>query len=236
MERNWKSFACGSFLAAALALGLCSSALATGTPELELTSGAHSTGIIIGSGDTVHFNGTLNGWDIFLEAGASNSPDLSPDYGIDLSSILLVCEVAACENSPLTVTLSDIGFTDVPPALFSSYEAISQTTTGTNSPSIAQTSWWGSTYFSETTQIGSTIGFTGAPIIDQTVTTGGGGPTAPYSLTLRDVFDANSTAGTPDTTFNGTGDIGGAPEPRTMLLFGSGLLAMASVVRRLRRA
>ena len=235
MERNWKSFASGSFLVAILALGLCSSALATGTPELMLTSGGTSI-TKVGIGNSVFFNGIVNGRSVFLEAGASNSPHLSPSYGIDLASIQLMCALSSCQNDPLTITLSDIGFTDVPPALFSSYTAITQTTTGPNAPSVSQTSWWGpSSYFSETTQIGSTIGFTGAPIVGQTATTGGGGPTAPYSLTAQDVFSANQS-GTLTTIFNGTGDIGAAPEPRTMLLFGSGLLAMASFVRRLRRA
>ena len=56
---------------------------------------------------------------------------------------------------------------------------------------------------------------------------------SPYSLTIEDTF----TSGTNATTFDlANVEIAATPEPRTMLLFGTGLLVFAGILRRRRRA
>ena len=226
----------------AVAIGL-SAGTALATPiELTATSGTGpSTSILLpGSGDQVSYsNADFNGWNIRIAMGFSNSPSLA-------SGALDLTTVANCLTTcnPLTIAISDIGFT-TPLAPNGLATGLSDTALG-GSASITQwafmdtaNTYFGSTDPNASSDFGGAYDASTASLIGTVTVNGGGagssadggsGAAGPYSLTLVDQFcsdpaGANGTCAG-GTSFSSDGAIT-APEPGGLALFGAGLLGAA---------
>lgn len=219
----------GSLLVVLLALGLCcSAAFADGTVELHLVSnGITQSYTGSGSPSTVDFlTTTIDGWSVHVVFGVSGSPGLSPD-GLSLFSETVSCSSSNCEGHPLDILLSDVGFTETVSSLSSTYSE--DTTRGTGS-STEQSAWVtsGNHYFGTGTSLGTVGPFHGVGDFGPT-SVAGPGASGTYSLTLEDTFTAS---GNPATFTAATGEIDPTPEPRSVLLFGTGLLLFGTILRR----
>ena len=177
-----------------------------------------------------YFNPNFNGWDIYaVLTGNSNSPSLTP-FGIDLAGTIAACTNATgCD--PLTVSISDVGFT-TPASSFATAMTDIQTGSGT----VTQQAYYDLTnaYFG----MGGTIVGAGNPLSlsatgSMTGTGVGTMSGGPYSLPLIQTFNTSCTmAGC--TSFTVGGNITGAtvPEPGTLALFGASLLGLGLFMRR----
>ncbi len=86
---------------------------ALATPELNIVSGGSNV-TFNGSGDQVLYANDVNGWNVSLVLGLSNSPDLSGTpggFGVQLTSVEATCFGGGCSTDPLDIFLSDTGFT-----------------------------------------------------------------------------------------------------------------------------
>ena len=219
-------------LAATALAALASTALAAPIKMTLSSGGSTVTGLSFYpvTNAVGYVNPNFNGWDIYaVLTGNSNSPSLTP-FGLNLAGT-----VAACTNAngcdPLTVSISDVGFT-APASSFATALTDIQTGTGT----VTQQAYYDLTdaYFGT----GGTIAGSANPLSLSTTggTTGmGGGPVSggPYSLTLVQTFNTSCTmAGC--TSFTVGGNITGAtvPEPGTLALFGASLLGLGLFMRR----
>lgn len=220
-----------SMLGLAAAIGVLATGTALATPiEMQITTGAHTTGVLMGTGGTVtYMNANFGGWDIKLTLGDSNSPSLQP-YGLDLSSLTAECSMkGGC--SSLTIAISD---TDFAGPLSAGGLATSMSGLVTGPGTVTQWAYVDSTdtYFGKGSLIG-TFSRTGPGIVSGTAV-GGGGSAGPFSLTLIDTLSGCSGRGC--ATFSLDNDIVAAPEPGTLALFGAGLLGCALFVGRRRRS
>jgi len=200
----------------------------TSTPELEITSGTTTTGVLVGSGGSVSYsNADFAGWDITIIAGASNSPTLVP-FGLDLTTLSAECELTtACAS--LTVELSDIGYTQTPvPQMVVGY---SSTQTGA-AASDSESGYYSTTntYFATTSLVGTVGPFVGAGTFAGSKIGPGPGTTTPYSLTLINTFAGCAGAGC--ASYSSDSNITGVPEPASVALFGTVLVFCASRLRR----
>jgi hypothetical protein len=209
-------------------------------PELIITTGANTTGVITGSaaaggGGTVSYlNTNFGGWNIsFLGMvpgviGASSSPSLTP-FGLEIQNFTAACVTGNC--AALTVSLSDINFTQPVTGFQTTY---SSTNTGAGA-STSQTAWvgLGNSYFATTSLIGSIGPLTGTG--GQGSVQGGppAGPTA-FSLTLEDTFAGCS--GSNCVSYSSDGNLTGVPEPVGVVLFGTVLALCGSRLRRRKSA
>src|SRR5215475_1565379 len=163
--------------------GFASNAVAT--VELRLSSGAATTGVLLGAPcgteTCVTFNGPVGDWNINLTTGFSNGP-VNPI--MDLSSFDATSSASA---APLEVELSDNGFI-VSPLLFrlkSSGSIVSGIGTATYSAYFDT----GNTDFAKTTLIGTL----GPYSTDYATNTTGASPAGtPYSLTEDLVLTAGA--------------------------------------------
>ena len=231
-----------SMLIGAAVMAIATSAFAA-TDALELTAAGLTatitdggvcvgTGCALLSGDinpstgTTSVTGTIDGWTINIASGTSHSPGLVP-FGLDLTSLTATCNPGApCTTSPLHVLFSDMNFTTSTPAGgFTTFYSATITGGGTTSESAFFDN--GNALFTETTLIG-TVGPFSAPG-SSGIAHGGPIPAVSlYSLTLDQTFtDANGGA----VSFSVDGNVT-APEPGTLALLGSGLLALAGFARK----
>lgn len=218
-----KSISKLSLVVGALAAG---AAYASGI-ELNVSSGA-STDSVSGSSSVIFSSPNFNGWDISVIGGTSNSPSATP-FGLDLTTFSATCtSKTGCSKNPLTVSISDIGFTSVV-----GHPGFSNTLTDlqTGIGSVTQTDSYGlsDAYFDTSGAIGSvTLMSTGVGSVS------GGGPAGPaaYSLTVTDVLTAGSKG---EVTFSLDGEVAAVPEPAALVLFGAGLIGCAIAIRRRQR-
>lgn len=231
-------------LGVAAAIGVAAAGAALATPiELTAVSGTGGTTVFLpntgGGGIVSYSNADFNGWNIELAYGISNSPSL----GLTLMTATTNCLIAAC--SPLTIGVSDIGFT-MPVGPNGLGTSLANVITGTGAPSMV-TQWaymdTGNAYFGSTDanaagdfggyydpSTASLIGMLTVDGLNKASAMGGTGTSGPYSLTLVDQF-CSYPPGT-DGSCNGglslsaTGGIT-APEPGSLALFGAGLLGLA---------
>jgi len=222
-------------LAVITVLGVANLAFATSTTDqLQLHSGA--TTITVTDNEvspqldgnpadgTITWSGTIDGWTIAVAGGETFSPSAVP-IGLDIFSLTASCSGGGCSTDNLTISYSDINFTTpVPAGGFSTFFSAT-IANGTAS----QTAWddTSNTIFGHGTPIG-TVGPFSAPGNHGTAT--GGGPAGPgaYSLTITDTINAGSSV----TAVSLDGNITAVPEPSSLVLFGTGLLAFASFAKR----
>ncbi len=99
-------------LIAASAGVLCGGTALAGPIEMFLSSGNHTTPLLIGGTGTpssVSYVGTLNGWTI--EQGTGGTSYAPNQVGLNLSDYVVTCAGGGCSQSPLTVVISATGFT-----------------------------------------------------------------------------------------------------------------------------
>jgi len=216
------------FLAMAL-VGICfvfTCSIAQAQTELVIQSGAVTDVFSSVGGAINQLNLTVNGWHIASVSGVSNTPVLEPGFGILQGSVVVSCSNATCEGTTLSIAFSSINFTQTAAGFYSSYSA---TETG---GSTSQKAWIdaGNSYLGTGSFIGE-LTFSGKipGFLTNTLTGGGPAGPSPYSLTILDSF--TTAAGTP-ATFTTQGFVSATPEPTSMFLMGTGLLAMGGLLRR----
>jgi PEP-CTERM motif len=199
--------------------------------EIMVTSGGSTFTSPMGTGVTTYSNSNFNGWNIFVIAGSSNSPGLTP-YGIDLTT-LAACTTGTCLTTPLVILYSDVGF--MGPVSAGGFQT-TYSATLTGSGTTTEIAWATSNNLLFTkgaaNLIGSAVGPFSASGGFGTVTGGPAELTPPYSLTIQETFNANSGI----SSFSGDANITATPEPSSLVLFGTGLLMVPmGLKRRLRK-
>jgi hypothetical protein len=209
----------------AIATAFCGSAFASATQEFEICVGAtcvgptHTTNVPGGK----DYVAELDGW-VVSAFGTSNTPHL----GLMDNNTLVTCTALSCVGAgdSLTVKFTDKSFTPIGD-LNTTFSGDLTAMTATQSA-----------YFDTSNTLfgtGHLIGMVGpfGPGVFSGEAGDGAPGHKPYSLTIADSFTAGNDTTDSATTF---GAIDPIPEPRSMILFGSGLLLMASLIRRLRHA
>jgi hypothetical protein len=199
--------------------------------EIEIESSGAPAVITVGG---LYSNANYNGWDITVIAGSNFSPTLSP-YGLDLS-VLASCTGGSCLMAPLDVFYTAQNFTQVVPTLgFQTTYSSTQTGAGTTTRAITwadstNTLFGGGIPPLGADQLGS-VGTFSAPGGFGTVSGGPGeGPSA-YSLTIEEIFNANSS-NVASFSVNGNLTAAAVPVPPSLALLASGLLAATLLKRR----
>jgi hypothetical protein len=181
------------------------------------------------SAGTTTAAGQINGWTISITSGTSASPSDLP-FGLDISSFTATCTGlpgAGCSTQSLDIQFSDINFSPASPAFVTGYSLTSLTGTGSTSESAYYSN--SDDLFAETTLIGAVGPLTG---VGGSTVSGGVGSVAPYSLTLDQVFAADTSSAAVD--YSVDGQISSVPEPGAVILFGTVLVFCASRLRRRR--
>ncbi len=192
---------------------------ASATAELDLTSGASTTGVIVGApcgfGSCVVFNGTVGAWTINLVGGLSAGPG---NPLMDLSSLNATTSGTA---SPLDVVLSDNGFTRANAlwGLASSGNLVS----GTGSATLSAYLDNGNTDFAKTTLIG-TLG----PSSAMYATSGTFSASAVPNYALTE--DLRLTAGSGGVVWSTDSSVTPVPEPPSLVLMSSALPGLTGLV------
>jgi hypothetical protein len=188
--------------------------------SIQVVSGA-TTITVPGTGAATYSNSNLNGWDITIAAGASNSPGLSP-YGLDLTSISATCTGGACSANPLDIFYSDTGFTgSVAAGGFQTTYSATITGSGTST----EIAWASSADTLFALGLGNKIGTTVGPFSASGgfgTSAGGPGLVGPYSLTIEEIFNDNGGSA----SFSADANVTAVPEPSSLALLGSGLLML----------
>ena len=239
-----RMMAMSAVAAAGLLVGQC--AIAAPTAGLQITTGGLTATILdngacVGTGcgsisadlnvavGTDLISGSINGWTINVVSGTSHTPGLVP-FGIDVSSLTAGCSTASCTGAnDLHVIFSDIGFNAVwpPITLDTDYSA-----TINGSGSTSESAYYSNTdaLFAETHLIGTVGPFTATN--HGSAFDSSHNQTAPYSLTLDQVFSAGANCATGGCSFSVDGDISGVPEPASVSLLGGVLLFAVGMIRR----
>ena len=241
---------------AATAVAAMATGTAFATPVLMSVSTTDSSNtvhslVITGTGanpSTVAYsNSNFYGWNLesFLyninqtqitvpqTVGTSYSPSVTP-FALDLQTLSAACMMSSC--NPLTISISDVGFTSplIANGLLSN---VGGTLTGNGS--VTQTAYFDpfNQYFGQTVAIpavtvsgpgavsGSAVGGDPWPMGDSTA----------YSLTLTDTLTASCSQSN-CATYSLDNNIASAPEPGTLALFGAGLLGLGLLLSRRRAA
>jgi len=201
------------------AAGFASTAMAT--VELQLTSGASTTGFLVGAPcgtDTcILYSGTIGAWEINLTTGHSHGPE---NPTMDLGSLNATSSGSAL---PLDIELSDNGFTGG--SLLFLLKSSGQIVSGSGTTTYSAYFDAGNTDFAKTTLIGTLGPFSG----DYLASTMGAGTTGtPYSLTE----DLVLTAGVSGVEWSTDSSIAPVPEPASLTLFSSALVGLGLLGRR----
>jgi hypothetical protein len=199
--------------------------------SIQVQSTGATTVTVGGSGTTMYSNSNFNGWDVVISAGSSNSPGLSP-FGIDLTVLATCSGSGTCAANPLNIFYSDINF-NVPVAAGAFSTTYSATLGG--GATTSELGWANNlnTLFAlgGTNKVGPVGPFSGSGGFS--TVTGGPAETGLYSLTLEDIFTAPSgTASSFSADASLTGTPVSTPEPSSLVLLGSALLALMLVKRR----
>jgi hypothetical protein len=218
-----------------LAVVLTGTVFATTTDQMQISSGGTTITITDNSAGVppdlnpafgrILISTTLNGWDISLSGGISNSPNAQP--GLDLSSVTATCEAGgACASgaiNALSISFSDINF-NVAGGASTHYSA---TISGGGSGSTSESAYLDNTntIFGTGTLIGTVGPFTGT----NSGTASGGTAVPLYSLTLVQTFTAT---GDGPVTFSVDGAVSVVPEPGAVVLLGTALVLCAAGMRR----
>jgi hypothetical protein len=196
------------------------------TATLQLISGSQST-MVQGN---MYSNPDFNGWDVIISFGSSNSPGLTP-YALDLADVVETCwSGTGCATDPLSIYVSDTGFTQIAPGLGQAYSMIGSGVTTQTAYADPSNALFGTN--TPTSELIGTITLSDSG----TVMTPDNGDVSvgpdPYSLTLVDTYEPDNGAGV---FFSTDGDIN-LPEPGSLALFASSLTMFGWARRRCRRA
>jgi len=189
--------------------------------ELDVSAGT-SFAAVSGVNSVSYHNTNFDGWSISFVGGSNNAPSASPS-GLDIVSLSVTCLVTTCDE--LSIGLSGQGFTQAVTNFFVSYRTVQ---TGAGIASV-QVGYEGATnsLFDTTTLVGVNGPFYGPGTISD-IQFGGVASPSLYSLTLEDYFIGDKG----DSFTLNDSSLGATPEPTTMLLMGSGLLALGAALRR----
>jgi hypothetical protein len=194
--------------------------------SVQVVSGG-TTVTVGGSGSTTYSNSNLNGWNITIAFGSSNSPNLSP-FGLDLNVLASCNGAVSCASNPVDIFYSDTNFSAAVPAggFQTTYSA-----TITGSGTTNEIAWANSsnTLFAlgGTNKIGAGVGSFSA-LGGFGTAAGGPAETGPYSLTIEDILNANGGSA----SFSTDANVIAAPEPSSLALLGSGLLVLPLALKR----
>jgi hypothetical protein len=229
-------------------LVLSSVNMAFATAELELVSGSttlylYDNGTVTCAGcatfsstDTnpatgvISINATgLNGWNVTISTGSSNSPNCSGVNGpgcLDNTTITTSTSGAGT----LTAYFADTGFNTEPGFTVSESAASITGATGTSAMTQGFTTTSIPTPANLSSLSGTQIGSNLTLSSGGFVSTGGGGAAGPFDLALVTTF----TAASGGASFNVDSNIGAVPEPVSLLLEGT-LFVLVGVGLRFRR-
>jgi hypothetical protein len=224
-----------AFVAIAAMVALTSAAAKATETAVYIASGAATPAEFLGNAGAPSVAGAggslSNGW-VYAVVGTSNSPSSQPLFGLESFTIEAYCAGGGCTIQPLYVLVSDVLFASVP-GLWTTLDVTAEPTSG----STAQAAGFDATtdgYFNFFGSVGPPLSVSGSasslhPLTGSAYYTAS--VTGPFSESLQDLFTSGGATGA-TSAFTAMGEIGATPEPRTLLLFGTGLFLVGAFIRR----